>query len=122
MRKDQPYGIDLAEKIYNYLQEGNSISFNHYGYCGVGFVSEGNIIHYTHFDEWLTWTTGRRYESGGAYLGIIDSFKSKKAFIDWLAMQSDTSLSGIETGDDWYIDNQRVTKARLERCLRSQNA
>jgi len=117
MNSEQSYGKALSELVYDSLKLGDSISFSHYGYCGVGFVLDKEIIHYTHFDEWLTWKRGERYKPGGKYLGIIKSFATKQEFVDWLSLQSDHSLSGIETGDDWYIDNQRITKSRLERFL-----
>jgi len=119
MKSDQPYGKDLSEQVYELLKQGTSISFTHYGYCGVGFVFDKKIIHYTHFDEWLTWKSGKQYAPGREYLGIIKSFNTKQAFVEWLSQQSDLSLSGIETGDDWYIDNQRISKVRLEGFLQA---
>lgn len=122
MKNDQQYGINLSERVYEFLKQGSSISSSHYGYCGVGFVFDKNVIHYTHFDEWLTWRGGKRYELGGEYLGIIKSFATKQEFVGWLSIQSDHSLSGFKTGDDWYINNQRITKSRLERFLQGPHA
>ncbi|KKD59175.1 hypothetical protein RN22_17420 [Grimontia sp. AD028] len=114
MTVNLPIGTELAECVYDLLIEGHAVDFCHYGYCGVGFVSEESVVHYTHFDEWLTWRCGTLYEPGGEYLGIIRSFTSKANFVEWLAVQTDHSLSGSETGDSWYTNNQRVTKDRLE--------
>ncbi|MGF1770416.1 hypothetical protein L4D06_23935 [Enterovibrio makurazakiensis] len=114
MNKNQQFGRDIAERVYEQLIQGKALDYVHYGYCGVGFVSEGEFIHYTHFDEWLTWQLGTEYQPGGEHVGIVRTFISKSEFVEWLAIQSDHSLSGAEANDDWYTNNQRVTKARLE--------
>lgn len=114
-------GDDLAQRVYEYLERNNSIGFSHYGYCGVGFVKQGQSILYTHFDEWLTYRTGKLYVPGEEYLGIIRIFPEKDAFIRWLAAESDYSLSGIESGDDWYTGNQRISRHRLEFVLSKEN-
>ncbi|MGF1708493.1 hypothetical protein [Enterovibrio baiacu] len=114
MKKKQKFGIDLAESVYNLLVKGIALDFSHYGYCGVGFVYEEGLLHYTHFDEWLTWRNGTQYKPGEEYIGIIKTFSSKTEFVEWLAVQTDETLSGIEANDDWYSNNQRVTRERLE--------
>ncbi|CZF83238.1 hypothetical protein GCE9029_03714 [Grimontia celer] len=53
----QPIGNQLAERVYDLVIEGHTLGFCHYGYCGVGFVSEEGIVQYTHFDEWLSTQT-----------------------------------------------------------------
>ncbi|MEJ2613197.1 MAG: hypothetical protein P8179_24885 [Candidatus Thiodiazotropha sp.] len=122
MSRNKKFGLNLAQCILAYLKENDSIGHSHYGYCGVGFVLVDGCIHYTHFDEWLTYTAGKRYEHGGKYEGIIKTFSSDKEFIDWLSKQTDDSLSGKETNDEWYIDNQRITKYRLQSLLERTNA
>ena len=113
MNSIEKFGHELSEKVYGYLIRNIRIDYCHYGYCGVGFVLEDNKVLYTHFDEWLTYRHGMKYVPGGEYVGIIRAFYSKVEFIDWLSEQSDYSLSGFETGDNWYVDNQRVTRKRL---------
>ena len=117
MNVDLKYGKKLAQDIFSYLHTDGDISRSHYGYCGVGFVMVDDLIHYTHLDEWLTYRSGKIYEPGGEYLGIIKTFDSKITFVKWLSEQTDASLSGSETGDDWYIDNQRITRKKLENLL-----
>ncbi|MFB9932275.1 hypothetical protein ACFFLZ_00020 [Photobacterium aphoticum] len=85
-------------------------------------VVEDNKVLYTHFDEWLTYRHGVKYVSEGEYVGIIRAFYSKVEFIDWLSEQSDYSLSGFETGDNWYVDNQRVTRKRLLHLIENSGA
>jgi hypothetical protein len=110
----QPYGETLAEAVYHYLSSHKIIRHNHYGYCGVGFVLVDDEIFYTHFDEWDSYLNKQDYQGGTAYIGIIKRFTSAKDFVEWLAKQTDESLSGKESADSWYINNQRITKQRLE--------
>ncbi|WP_444996724.1 hypothetical protein [Aliikangiella sp. IMCC44359] len=117
MYSKEKYGKELAANILGYLKKHEKIDSNHYGYCGVGFVLNASGILYTHFDEWLTYQHGKEYIPGEEYLGIIKKFADEEEFINWLSEQSDYSLSGIETNDQWYIGNQRITKARLEKLL-----
>ena len=122
MSRREKYGLDLAMKTAEYLQVHGSIKNDHYGYCGVGFVVSDGVILYTHFDELLTYTRGQRYVLGGDYEGIIHTFATQDAFVDWLADQSDSSMSGKETNDGWYIDNQRITRRRLLHVIASGDA
>ena len=121
MNSDIKYGKNLADKVFSYLESGSEISHSHYGYCGVGLIMMDDVIHYTHIDEWLTYREGVIYQPGGKYLGIIKSFTSKNEFVTWFSLQTDSSLSGNETGDDWYIGNQRITRCRLEMALSIKN-
>lgn len=107
------YGLELAERVYDYLLANQSIAHNHYGYCGVGFIHRDGVVLYTHIDEWELYREGVIYQPGGDYTGIIQSFADRAAFIGWLAQQSDDSLAGKESQDPWYIHNQRITKSRL---------
>ena len=66
----EQYGYALAERVLEYLLQYGSIRHEHYGYCGVGFVLVDHTILYTHFDEWLTYASGRQYVPGGDYIGI----------------------------------------------------
>ena len=62
---------------------------------------------------------------GGASFGPpIAEWTSEGAFTLFFARQSDFSMSGWDanepvffTGDDWYRNNQRLTRAVLERFL-----
>jgi len=118
----EPYGYALAEKAFEYLVQHGTISYNHYGYCGVGFAIVEGAILYTHFDEWLTYREGTQYIQGGDYIGIIKTFYSNQEFIAWLSDQSDLSLFGAESDDPWYTGNQRINKERLLNLLARQSA
>lgn len=118
MKNDkQAYGVDLARKVFDYLKTHLLIRYDHYGYCGTGFVLQDKKVLYTHFDEWDSYRGGKLYEPGGDYTGVIKIFSSDAEFIDWLSQQSDESLSGNESGDNWYTNNQRITRKRLEYLL-----
>lgn len=122
MKNDkQRFGEDLANKVVDYLKEHLLIRYDHYGYCGTGFVLLDKKILYTHFDEWNSYQHGEIYKAGGDYIGIIKTFSSEEEFVNWLAKQSDESLSGKESGDSWYTDNQRITWKRLEYLLNDKN-
>lgn len=115
------YGQEFAKQVYAYLNCHRVIRYHHMGYCGTGFVLHDDKILYTHFDEWDLYSRGEIYKEGGEYIGIIKSFFSGEEFINWLAQQSDESLSGKESADNWYIDNQRITRQRLEYLLNGNN-
>ncbi len=44
---------------------------------------------------------------------IIKYFNNPEDFIEWLSKQNDDSLSGKESNNEWYTNNQRITKNRL---------
>jgi len=54
---------------------------------------------------------GRVYD--GDLRDVVLSFTKEEDFVDWLAAQSDDSLSGNDEKDFFYKDNQRITRARL---------
>ena len=63
---------------------------------------------------------GEVYDWGLDVTGAI-VFPDRVAFIVWLAIQGDESLSGRERDDGWYPNNQRITRARLEKVLRTRS-
>jgi hypothetical protein len=96
------YGIDLAERVADYLVRVGDIKHEHKDYCGMALGHrDGEFIY------------------GEVYDGVFPSdekvtrFPDKTAFIEWLARQSDRSLSGAERDDGFYPNNQRVTRKRL---------
>jgi hypothetical protein len=64
-------------------------------------------------------------QDGGSYFGEpIAEWATEAEFIAFFARQSDFSMSGWDAGepvfftdDDWYRNNQRLTRAVLERYL-----
>lgn len=103
-----PYGISLATRITDALDSGMSILNTHRDYCGMGLVKEGeNYVYGSVFDGYL-----QEPDPSG-------SFGSRKEFIDWLASQSDALFAGREIENEFYWDNQRITRQRLEDALKT---
>lgn len=100
-----PYGRGLAEQIAQLLRQAEGIYHVHRDYCGMGLWFDKGAYYYGPVHE-------------GYPTGEI-TFATELAFVHWLAQQSDESLCGRETGNDWLIDNQRITRARLEAALRA---
>jgi hypothetical protein len=107
------YGTELATKVADFLGEGGEIRHAHRDYCGTGLCfAEGRFV----YDEVEDGFFRSLREQTRAPLAVFDD---RGAFITWLAAQSDDSLSGKERGDDWYTDNQRITRERLEEAVRA---
>jgi hypothetical protein len=105
------YGIDLATSVADYLMSGGVIAEAHREYCGTGLCfHKGRFIH----DE----VEDARFRSiASSDAQPLAAFPDRAAFIAWLAEQSDESLCGRERGNPWYVDNQRITRHRLEEEL-----
>ena len=115
------YGRKLAEKVAEYLVGKGPVSYSHKDYCGVGFIYVNGEFAYTHFVEGAPDLDAQHIPDGGRKRrwasgfpsGVIAKFKSKNEFIEWLANQNDESLSGNESKNRWYVNNQRITRERL---------
>ncbi|HBS06997.1 MAG TPA: hypothetical protein DEA96_18645 [Leptospiraceae bacterium] len=103
----KPFGRELAGKVARFLKENGSIAYNHRDYCGTGLfylnhqylhtaVDDGNPVVY--FAEERGWV-----------------FSDPHKFIDWLAMQSDHSLSMHDNPN--IFSNQTITRHRLLAAL-----
>lgn len=108
----KPYGIAFAERVARKLSEGGSVYYKHRDYCGMGLWCEDGWFCY---DE--VWDCGPMPVQ--ELLPTADKrgarfFDTRHAFVEWLAVQSDHSLSGLELKDEWLQQNQRITRERLE--------
>ncbi|MFD0949953.1 hypothetical protein ACFQ0F_06050 [Paraperlucidibaca wandonensis] len=118
---NKKYGNDLAEKVANHLEMIGPINNNHRDYCGTGFIFlNGNYI-YTHFQDGEADLNNEINVPDKSSRGIVISFDSKIDFISWLSLQTDKTLSSAESSDDWYNNNQRITKERLLNALANKN-
>lgn len=106
------YGIKLAKKVAIYLVENGQINNYHKEYCGTGFYYDGKSIFYTHFFD--AYPVLDLFQSEDNLYGIIKKFDDMLDFIDWLAKQTDSLLSGADFDDEFYRFNQRITKVDLE--------
>ncbi|GAB4207584.1 MAG: hypothetical protein OHK0022_36010 [Roseiflexaceae bacterium] len=112
-----PYGKDLAERVATHLVKHRSICVNtHRDYCGVAFSYQHGMFIYDYVYDGLFEISENPNPD---YPPPIRTFGSRAEFVAWLAKQSDESLSGRDTGDPFLINNQRITRARLERELRT---
>jgi hypothetical protein len=105
----RPYGVELAEKVADYLVQKGDICYSHRDYCGVGFCFREREFLYDYV------TDGGFY--GSWYASVpspIKRFPNRAAFVAWLAEQSDQSLSGQEEPEQFLCNNQRITRERLE--------
>lgn len=99
----EEYGVDLARRVAGYLRNNRSISNEHRDYCGVGlfFHNTGNFT--------------VSYVMDGFCDTTIRDFQNEDAFVEWLSVQSDYTMSGVNDNlDDFYLNNQRITREKLE--------
>lgn len=109
------YGKELAYSVANLLKTIGPIAEMHRDYCGVGFIYHNGVFIYTHFYD----GEPNLYpldESGKS--GVINRFVAEQDFVNWLSIQNDASLSGAETGDASYANNQRITQEKLKQFVR----
>lgn len=112
-----PFGAELAHAVWQAVMrcppnEGAILQF-HRDYCGHGLIrtSAGIML--------------AEVQDGGMYFGPpILEWTDAADFVVFLARQSDYSCSGWDpaepafcTDDDWARNNQRLTRAGLERFL-----
>ena len=109
------YGKELANAVATLLKTIGPIAEMHRDYCGVGFVYHAGAFLYTHFHDGEP-NLYPLHESGKS--GVIHRFSSEQDFVNWLSLQNDVSLSGAETGDSWYANNQRITLVKLKQFVR----
>lgn len=113
----KPLGERLAEQLWRKLANeapGNGVIYDyHRDFCGQGLIRTEDGVMLADVQD------------GGAYFGPpIAAWKTEEDFVAFLARQSDFSMSGWDAGepaffteDDWYRNNQRLTRAVLERYL-----
>ncbi len=96
------YGNSLAENVAVALMNGKCICYSHREYCGMGLIYENEVFYYCEVTD-------------GCNFWEQQSFQNKKAFVSWLAKQSDYTMSRAEEKDisEFYINNQCLTKDRL---------
>nr|WP_298099146.1 hypothetical protein [uncultured Shinella sp.] len=113
----EPLGAPLAERLWQRLMKeapNNGVIYDrHRDFCGQGLIRtpEGVML--------------ADVQDGGSYFGpAIAQWATEQAFVAFVARQSDFSMSGWDAGepvffteDDWYRNNQRLTRAVMERYL-----
>lgn len=113
----EPLGAPLAERLWRRLMteaQNNGVIYDrHRDFCGQGLIrtAEGVML--------------ADVQDGGCYFGAaIAEWATEQDFVAFFARQSDFSMSGWDadepvffTEDDWYRNNQRLTRAVMERYL-----
>ncbi|MXN43899.1 hypothetical protein GR138_01785 [Shinella kummerowiae] len=113
----KPLGTLLAEGVWRKLLNevpGKGVIYDHHrDFCGQGLIRTENGVMLADVQD------------GGLYFGPpIAEWSTETDFVAFLARQSDFSMSGWEAAepfffseDDWHRNNQRLTRAVLERYL-----
>lgn len=113
----KPLGATLAENLWHRLMTeapGNGVVYDrHRDFCGQGLIRTENGVMLADVED------------GGVYFGApIAEWAAEADFVAFFARQSDFSMSGWDeaepvffTTDDWYRNNQRLTRAVMERYL-----
>ncbi len=113
----EPLGVSLAERLWRRLMTealNNGVIYDrHRDFCGQGLIrtAEGVML--------------ADVQDGGSTFGAaIAEWATERDFVAFFARQSDFSMSGWDVGepvffteDDWYRNNQRLTRAVMERYL-----
>lgn len=112
--KPEIIGKQLATEVTIRLECGNVLAHDHRDYCGMGLrYAEGYFIYSEVYDGQLPLEGEvKNWQEAGDV--ERKSFNSRSAFINWLAKQSDESLSGKELANAWLHGNQRLTLERLK--------
>ena len=110
----EPYGTGLANKVADALERGQSVLYGHGDYCGTGLrYVEGR---YVYDDVWEGELACLRQRPPTCERALA-VFPDRAAFVGWLAEQCDQSLSGRDQKDQFFWNNQRLTRSRLERAV-----
>ncbi len=100
LARNNPFGRQLAEQVAAALEHG-ALCYSHRDYCGMGLEknANGNYVYAAVWDGWLQ---------------PVHTFTTREAFVQWLAVQSDASLSRVNEADTWVWNNQVINQQRLE--------
>ena len=122
---DTAYGEALAQAVADELMKPTppgrapGLVYDHRDYCGMGL--DYAPVGTRDFDG----ETGLRgapstvacFRYGRVNDGLVDKadlgFTDRKAFVAWLARQSDRSLYGLDE-PEWFRGNQRLNRERLD--------
>lgn len=112
-----PYGDELARTLWRRLmaqkpRDGLVHEF-HKEFCGHGLIRMGNGVMLADI-----------YDGGHSTGEPIAQWTSEAEFVAFFARQSDFTCSGWDesepvffTSDDWYRNNQRLTRSAIDRFL-----
>lgn len=110
-------GVELAEQVATLLERGLVICYSHRDYCGMGLRYTGGLFIYGEAHDSTIESEEDFARRQAPKTEERQLFVSRQSFAFWLANQSDQSLSGIEHKNTWLHNNQRLTRARLEKAV-----
>jgi hypothetical protein len=113
----RPFGEAPARDVWRKLRRAKSdtgvIYDYHRDFCGQGLIRTAEGVKLCDVED-----------GGGHFSKPIAEWRSEEEFVAFFARQSDYSCSGWDEGepvffstDSWYRNNQRLTRAVLERYL-----
>jgi len=102
-----PVGKSLAEKVAKRLRARCDLMFYHREYCGMGLTYYNRTFQY-----------GRVWD--GFFNEPILEFQEEKEFIEWLSVQTNKSLQGLDEKDKFYRSNQRINLERLQEFVKGR--
>jgi len=104
-----PYGRDLAERVWQKLVALGGLYRKHRDYCGIGLVYDPR-----------TGVAAIVVVHDADPVSKLLEFGNKEAFVEFLARQSDFSMAGTDDGPPElraeaprYVNNQRLDRAFL---------
>jgi hypothetical protein len=99
----EPFGAELAGRVARKLKQGAELAYSHRDYCGMGLFAaeDGGFVYASVWD-------GHFMEND-----VVRRFKDEKQLTQWLAQQSDASLSNYG-GEAFGFLNQTLNRQRLE--------
>lgn len=101
-------GEMLAARVADRLDDGAVLIYVHRDYCGMGLAKdEDTYVYASVWDGYPPTIADIRTPPVG------QKFASRDKFIEWLASQTDESLSGRELDQAFFHGNQRITVQRL---------
>lgn len=113
-------GLALAQAVTAQLEQGRVLAFNHRDYCGMGLQYIDGVFMYAEVQDGYLPTLnnlqGDRQSGAMANMQYL-LFYTRAEFIDWLASQSDHTLSGNDIADEFMRNNQRLTIKRLQEFI-----
>ena len=105
IRQTQKYGTILAQKVADQLKL-SALTYAHRDYCGMGLEYKDGCYMYGEVQDGV--------------LEVALTFEGKNEFVEWLAEQSDASLSRLDEENSWFWGNQTVNRGRLEEFVSGQ--
>jgi hypothetical protein len=112
----RPYGLELATRLAALLRSaGHQLAYGHRDYCGHGMRAASGSYCLEVYEDGLP---SRR----------VASWPDERSFIDALASWSDYICSGCDPDasifaaeSEFELNNQRITRARIEEYLRASS-